>query len=183
MDGAKGSGCLGRLLSERGSGEDTGSVVALLGSAMVGVEGWVAAFLAGVFIIEVDFDAGFFCSFASLWALVVKLNLTFFMPLVKLSISDILEPEGCLDGNIALLVLGGTSIVPSFPSDTRPLSANGDFRRTGAAFGASDRGWAGVLVFFITIGGTEWPLELVEESGRGPEEVLGLDDRPLDGVL
>ena len=107
------------------------------------------------------------------------------MPFVKLSTSDILKVDGCFVGNAVLLGLNGTSTVPSFPSDTRPLSANNDFLRTAAGLEPSDRGWAGALVFFTTIGGTDWSRELMAESGRGPEDVLDLDGGPpipLDGV-
>ena len=116
----------------------------------------------------------------------VKLSLTFLMPLVKLSISDAVEVEGCFIGNVVLLDLAGTSTVPSPPSDTLLLSASGDFLRPVAGLAISGRGRAGVLVFFTTTGGTDWSRELVAEFGRGPEDVLGLDGAPpvpLDGVL
>jgi hypothetical protein len=100
--------------------------------------------------------------------------------------SDVLEVENCFVGKALLLDLDGTSPVPSPPRDTRPLSAKGDFLRTGAGLEASGRDWAGARVFFTTTGGTDWSRELVAEPGRGPEDVLGLDCMPpvpLDGVL
>jgi hypothetical protein len=175
------SGSLATLLSEIRSGEEV-VPQALKGSATIGVAGLISEVL-----VVASLAASFACSLASFWALVVKLSLTFFMPLVKLSISDALELECCcFVGNATLLDLDGTSTVPSFPRDIRPLSPNGDLRRTGTGLEASGRGWAGALIFFTTTGGTELSRVLVAESGRGPEDVLGLDDRPavpLDGLL
>jgi hypothetical protein len=108
------------------------------------------------------------------------------MPVVKLSISEGFEPKFCFVGKLVLLVLVGTSTVPSFPSDDRPFSASGDFRRTGVGLEPSARGWAGVLVFFTTTGGADCSRELVADPGRGPEDVLGLEEKPvvpLDGDL
>lgn len=183
VDGANGSELMGWLLYEIGSGEEY-RPTAPEGSAMTGVAGWISVVLVAVFVVG-GFAVGFAC-LASLCAFVVKLSLTLFMPEVRLSISDLAELECCFVGNAVLLDLDGTSTVPSCPRDARPFSARGDFRRPGKGLEASARGWVGALVFFTTTGGAEWSRELVAEPGRGPEEVLGLDDMPavpLDGLL
>jgi hypothetical protein len=77
------------------------------------------------------------------------------MPVVKPSISEVLEIEGRFVGCATLLVLDGISKVPSFPSDARPFSFDSDFRRTAGGLDASVRGWAGALVFFTTTGGID----------------------------
>jgi hypothetical protein len=62
------------------------------------------------------------------------------MPVVKLSISEVLEFECCFVGCATLLVLDGISTVLSFPSDARPFSFDSDFRRAAEGLDASVRG-------------------------------------------
>jgi hypothetical protein len=183
VDGVNGSGSAVGLLYEMGSGEES-RPAALEGSAMTGVAGRISVILVAVFVVG-GFAVDLAC-LASLWVFVVKLSLTFFMPEVKLSIPAVVDLECCFIGKAVLLDLDGRSTVPSCPRDIRPFSARGDFRRPGKGLEASARGWVGALVFFTTTGGAEWSRVLVADSGRGPEEVLGLDDIPavpLDGLL
>lgn len=133
VDGVNGSGSRATLIVEMGSGEDSMPVVVFEGSAMTGVDGWISAGL-------MDGFAGLFDCLASLWAFVVKLSLTFFMPVVRLSISVDFELDGCFVGSVVLLVLEGTSTVPSIPNVARPFSARGDLRRTGVGLEPSARG-------------------------------------------
>jgi hypothetical protein len=97
----------------------------------------------------------FACSFASLWVLVVKFNLIFFIPEVRLSISEVCEVVGSGFESTALLDLDRGSTLPSWPSDAELVSFKGDFRRTREFFGASARGCGGALVFLTTTGGIE----------------------------
>jgi len=128
------------------------------------------------------FAVVFPCSFASRCALVVKFNLILFIPEVKLSISDVWEVEGSMLGRTTSLDL--ESVAPS-PGACAVESFNGDFLLTRDCFGASFRGCGGARVFFTTIGGTEWPLELIAESGLALWAVPGRRETavgPLEGA-
>ena len=61
----------------------------------------------GFGLIATGFDAGFAacfaCSFASRWALVVRFNFIFFIPDVKLSISEVREFNVSVEGSITSL--------------------------------------------------------------------------------
>jgi hypothetical protein len=63
----KGSCSLGWLLSETyvGSGEDTGPLIVLEGSAIIGVTGWASVILLRASVVG-DFPVIFACSRASL---------------------------------------------------------------------------------------------------------------------
>jgi hypothetical protein len=74
-------------------------------------------------------DATLAASLASLWAFVVKLILTLFMPDVKLSTSK-LTGASVGEGTMLLDLDGGS---------TGPVSFNGDFRRTTEGFRVSTR--------------------------------------------
>lgn len=130
------------------------------------------------------FVAGFPCSFASRWAFVVKFNLIFFIPEVKLSISDVWDVEGSMLGRGTSLDF--ESVAPSAEVACAVESEfNGDFLRTRDCFGASFRGCAGARVFLTTTGGIECPLELIAESGLTLWAVPGRRDiavSPLDGA-
>jgi hypothetical protein len=140
--------------------------------------------LDGAFVVAI-FVVAFACSLASLWAFVVKFNLIFFMPEVRLSTSEFWELEVSIDGNTTLLDRNGGRIGEYCSSDCALDSFSGDFRRTCEVFEGSARGLVGALVFFTTTGGIEWPRELIEESGLTFCEVSGHADIvvPFEGSL